>query len=184
MNIIRLATYLLAAAAMVCSCEKPTYEEDGNGTSQGNNKDNTSDADHDNGGWANGSTGGSGTSGTGTDWQDGDTVGVKKFFTIPEDRAVWLKGYIVGCATGSKGNKYQTVPPFEYETAILIADSPLETDKDNTAAIQLKSGTTARKDLNLKTNPNLHGCKVIIFGAKTQYLKLHGIKTIFAYEIP
>ena len=130
------------------------------------------------------STGGSGTSGTGTDWQDGDTVGVKKFFTIPEGRAVWLKGYIVGCATGSKGNKYQTVPPFEYETAILIADSPQETDKDNTAAIQLKSSTTARKDLNLKTNPNLHGCKVIIFGAKTQYLKLHGIKTIFAYEIP
>lgn len=111
-------------------------------------------------------------------------MGVKKFFTIPEDRAVWLKGYIVGCATGSKGNKYQTAPPFEYETAILIADSPLETDKDNTAAIQLKSGTTARKDLNLKTNPNLHGRKVIIFGAKTQYLKLHGIKTIFAYEIP
>lgn len=170
---------LLISTALLLSCEKPNYESENTNTeNKATNGDSTegSKGNTDNGGWNNDSD-------EKYDWQNGDTVNVKKFYIIETGTEIWIKGYIVGCATGSSGYKYQLSAPFEYNTAILVADSKWETNYANCAAIQLKSGSKIRKDLNLVDNPGLHRIKVAVYGKKTAYLKLAGMKEITEYTV-
>ena len=61
------------------------------------------------------------------------------------------------------------------ETNLILSSSPHIHTRDSSRRIML--------DVIIALLPAAIA-GVIIFGAKTQYLKLHGIKTIFAYEIP
>ena len=168
----------LLTAALTLSCEKPNYDSEKTETedksTDGDSADNNDNNDH--GGWNNDSN-------NDKDWQDGDTVNVKKFKALEADTETWVKGYIVGCATGSSGYKYQLAAPFEYNTAILIADSKWETNYTNCAAIQLKSGSKIRKELNLVDNPGLQRRTIAVYGKKTSYLKIYGMKEIADYIV-
>lgn len=164
--------------AVSTACEKPAIEDNGDNKETTSGKGNgNSGGDH--GGWSNDTGNGK----DGADWQDGDTVNVSGFCNAEDGRVVWVKGYIVGCATGSGGYTYQLKPPFEYETAILLADKANETDFNKTVAVQLKSSSHIRTDLNLVTHKDYYGKQVLIYGEKTRYLKLPGMKTIFAYRM-
>lgn len=186
MKYIKFLAVAFMALALSAACEKPIID-DGDGketssTTKGNGNDkgngNGKGNEGDNGGWQNDT----GNGDKGTDWMDGDTVSVSEFRDVESGRAVWVKGYIVGCATGSGGYRYQIEPPFEFETAILLSDKTSEDNIDNVIAVQLKNGSHIRQDLNLVKNKGLYGKEVRIFGERTTYLKLPGIKTIFAYE--
>ncbi len=176
MNKTKATTLLLLCAGLLGSCEKPAIAEEQNGKEENNKSDNGSSNSTDNGGWSN-------DGGSGMAWQNGDTVNVRKFISSDFDEAVWVKGYIVGCATGSGGYKECFATPFIYNTAILIADSRWETNKTNCAAIQLKSGSKARKTLNLADHPEHHRQPIAVCGMKTTYLKLSGMKEIIAFEM-
>lgn len=160
------------------SCEKPieeTNNEKTNITKPDN--ENNSPSGKDNGGWMNDST-----STDGGNISVGDTLNVAAFINNTEfGNIVWVKGYIVGCANGSKGNQYKFCEPFEYSTAVLLADNKNETDQQNTISIQLASGSSIRKIVNLVDNPENYGKTLVIAGRKTTYLKLNGIKEIYDY---
>lgn len=181
----------LILASMLClSCEKPSAEDtdskndkETNNKSDKNNKENNGD----NGGWINDKENGKddtgGNSGTYEEWTDGDKVNVTYFIkNCQDDDAVWVRGYIVGCATASSGYKFVFSSPFEYNTSILLSDNKNEQDKNHVITIQLKSGSDLRDELNLKDNPELHKRKISIYGYKTKYLKLPGMKEVLDYE--
>ena len=165
---------LMILTAALCCCEKPEYDEKEDKTE--NKKDDSGKDDGDNGGWANDPN----NNGDGTDWQYSDTLTVKEFCEAENGKAVWVKGVIIGCATGTGGYNYQTEQPFEYNTALLLADPSAGND---VMAVQLQSGSRIRKELNLVDHPKNYGKTLVIYGTKTTYLKLPGIKTIFAYDI-
>lgn len=52
------------------------------------------------------------------------------------DRYVWVKGYIVGaCSRSIRQAEWE--PPFSLESAVLLADSPDESDPERVISIQL-----------------------------------------------
>lgn len=168
---------LLMLQFIFCNCEKPVYEEEKKTTQGSSDKGN--DTGNDNGGWENDPNNNTG----GTDWQDTDTMSVNDFYSAEIGKVVWVKGFIVGCATSSNGYKYELTQPFTCETAILLADKTDEKNYSHTMAIQLKNGSQIRKDLNLVSNPQNYGKRVVAFGVKEKYLKLPGMKTIYSYSI-
>lgn len=119
----------------------------------------------------------------GKEYQNGDTVNVRKFIDSDFDGEVWVTGYIIGCATGSGGYKYQIVSPYDYETAILLGDSRWNKKLDYAISIQLANGSKIRRKLNLKNNPCLDGVRIAVKGVKTTYLKLSGMKEITDYKL-
>lgn len=159
------------------ACEKPVYDEEEDKEKTENKKDGSSSDDGDNGGWIN--DGGH----RGNDWQDGDTISVSQFLETGNDKCVLVRGYIVGSATGAKGYDYNFTKPFKYETAILLADKQGEYDKTKTMSIQLKNGSQIREELNLVVNPENYGKRLTVYGIKTTYLKIPGIKEINFYDI-
>lgn len=165
-------TILLVVGILFCGCQKPEIDgdEDKKETAGGKNPGGTVGGD--NGGWADDDNPTS-----------GDTLNVATFKLASNEEAVWVKGYIVGCATASGGYRYVFEEPFDASTSVLLADSRYEKEKKNTIAVQLKSGSLIREDLNLVDNPeNLHRL-VAVKGYKTTYLKLYGMKDIIDYEL-
>ena len=117
------------------------------------------------------------------EWSDGEHVNVTYFINNSlNGEAIWVDGYIVGCATSSDGYKFQFSSPFDYATSILLSDKKNETDKKHIMTIQLKSCSEYRKELNLKDNPDLYNKRISICGYKTTYLKLPGMKELLDYE--
>lgn len=178
----------LIAAFLTGSCEKPVFNDEDTAKKE-NKKDTASKGDKDNnkgksdnGGWANDEKDDEEWN-NGEEWQDGDTVNVATFKARDFDEAVWVKGYIVGCATTTGGYKYSFTQPFESMTSILIADSKREDNKKNVVAIQLKSGSGIRADLNLVENPENYRRTVAVYGYKTTYLRIDGMKEILDYEL-
>ena len=157
----------LICLTLVClSCEKSSEQD--TDTPENNNtddKDNKNDnADYE-------------------EWSDGEHVNVTYFINNSlNGEAIWVDGYIVGCATSSDGYKFQFSSPFDYATSILLSDKKNETDKKHIMTIQLKSGSEYRKELNLKDNPDLYNKRISICGYKTTYLKLPGMKELLDYE--
>lgn len=177
---------------LTASCEKPVIVEESTNKKENNkgtdNKGNKNDNENknDNGGWTNDDKTDDDSHeewSNGEEWQDGDTVNVAAFKAHDFEDAVWVKGYIVGCASTTGGYKYYFTQPFESMTSILIADSKKENNKKNVVAIQLKSGSYIREDLNLAENPENHKRMVAIYGYKTTYLKIEGMKDILDYEL-
>lgn len=113
-----------------------------------------------------------------------DVVDVATFRNTPIYTQVWVKGYIVGAATGKNNRpKYEFGPEFTLDTAILLADDPDEGNLDNVISVCLKKGK--RRDLlNLKDHPENRGMRVAVFGIQETYLRIPGIKTIDGLEFP
>ncbi len=177
-NIIIAILALLLNILAIQSCEKP-IEETNKGETNITKPDtgNSNPSKKDNGGWINDST-----STNGENTSIGDTLNVAAFINNTEfGDIVWVKGYIVGCANGSKGNQYCFCEPFEFSTAVLLADNKNETDQQNTISIQLTSGSAIRKIVNLVDNPENIGKTLVVAGRKTTYLKLNGIKEIYDF---
>lgn len=165
-------TIVLVIGILFCGCQKPEIGGDDEMKETSGGKNPGSTAGGDNGGWANDDNAVS-----------GDTLNVAAFNASDSDEPVWVKGYIVGCATASGGYRYVFDEPFDAPTSVLLADSRYEKEKKNTIAVQLKSGSLIREELNLVDNPeNLHRL-VAVKGYKTTYLKLYGMKDIIDYEL-
>lgn len=179
----------LICMALVClSCEKSSEQDTDNpdsNTPENNNTDKKDDnnGNGDNGGWANDDKDNKNDNADYEEWSDGEHVNVTYFINNSlNGEAIWVDGYIVGCATSTDGYKFQFSSPFDYATSILLSDKKNETDKKHVMTIQLKSGSEYRKELNLKDNPELYNKKISICGYKTTYLKLPGMKELLDYE--
>lgn len=168
----------LICLTLVClSCEKSSEQDT---DTPDNNK---TDKKDDNGGWANDDKDNKNDNADYEEWSDGEHVNVTYFINNSlNGEAIWVDGYIVGCATSSDGYKFQFSSPFDYATSILLSDKKNETDKKHIMTIQLKSGSEYRKELNLKDNPDLYNKRISICGYKTTYLKLPGMKELLDYE--
>lgn len=171
----------LICLTLVClSCEKSSEQDT---DTPDNNKTDKKADNGDNGGWANDDKDNKNDNADYEEWSDGEHVNVTYFINNSlNDEAIWVDGYIVGCATSSDGYKFQFSSPFDYATSILLSDKKNETDKKHIMTIQLKSGSEYRKELNLKDNPKLYNKRISICGYKTTYLKLPGMKELLDYE--
>ena len=117
-----------------------------------------------------------------SEFHTGDVVSVSTFLNYDISCQIWVQGYIVGaCTRHIKNADFHA--PFEYKSAILIADRQDETNTDNVVTIELKSGSKARQELNLVDNPQNFGRKVRIFGFQTTYLYTYGMKNIDGFEL-
>lgn len=179
----------LICLTLVClSCEKSSEQDTDNpdsNTPENNNTDKKDDnnGNGDNGGWANDDKDNKNDNADYEEWSDGEHVNVTYFINNSlNGEAIWVDGYIVGCATSTDGYKFQFSSPFDYATSILLSDKKNETDKKHIMTIQLKSGSEYRKELNLKDNPELYNKRISICGYKTTYLKLPGMKELLDYE--
>lgn len=116
----------------------------------------------------------------------GDVVDVSTFLNTPIYAQVWVKGYIVGSATGANGKtRYDFEPPFSYDTAILMADTEDADSETEVMSVCLTScSKKIREKLNLADHPENKGRRLAVFGFQDVYLKIYGIKKIDAYEFP
>lgn len=183
MNKYKFIALLLLVAAFFPACDKPysDYDEEGDGdteivggskddTDYGNDDDETCDDEE------------SGSSDDGV-YADG-VVDVETFINTPIVNQVWLKGYIVGSATGANGKKrYDFDAPFSYDTALLLADDPSTTDLSHVVSVCLTScSKKIRESLNLKEHPENCGKVLSVYGFREVYLAIPGIKKIDGYE--
>lgn len=111
-------------------------------------------------------------------------MNVETFISKPIVDQVWVKGYIVGSATGANGKKrYDFEPPFDHDTALLLADDPATADLSHVVSVCLTScSKKIREELNLKEHPENRGKVLSVFGFRETYLAIPGIKKIDAYE--
>ena len=173
MKKLRVIMLVLIAAIALGSCERAYFEE-------GEEPAETVGGD-DNGGWYDDDT-----PGEYGDFALGDEVDVQTFKTNAIYTQVWVKGYIVGAATGANNrNRYEFGPEFTFDTAILLADTPDASDIDEVISVCLTGGSESRRSkLNLKDHPENKGQRIAVFGFQDRYLGLFGIKAIDAYEFP
>ena len=154
------------------SCEKANLDED---------LEQIDEPDDDDGGGT-----GSGTGGGNTDNNKGrveeNPLTVAEFIEGNYESGVFVKGYIVGaCSTNIKHADFEA--PFEWSSAILVADEQGETNTDKIISIELKSGSNIRKDLNLKDHPENFGKQALFFGYPERYLGIIGIKGPGKYKL-
>lgn len=90
-------------------------------------------------------------------------------------------GYIVGVLTGTTLSSADFTPPFASESNILISDNPIENNVANCMPVQLLNNTQFREELNLATNPNNYGRRIIVEGNITYYFRTYGIKPLTNY---
>ena len=107
------------------------------------------------------------------------TVADLKKMTLTETaETAWVKGFIVGTLASS--SKFDT----EYKASnIAIAASADETEATNTIPVELKSGSDARKDINLVDNAANLGKLVKVHGTITAYFGVNGVKDLDDYVI-
>jgi len=100
----------------------------------------------------------------------------------------WAAGYVVGIWEGKDENGADIYPnnfakfeaPFYTDVNLLIADSPNETNKDNTVCVQLSAGDM-RTDLSPMLNAAILKTKITLYGAFEKYNGLDGIKNVQDY---
>ncbi len=181
MKNLRIILPAVLSAFILLSCEK-AYEED-NGTEPPTTETENGTENNEGsggGGWYDdeddGDTGG---------FQIGDVVDVATFRSSYIGVQVWVKGYVVGAATGAYGTPvYQFEPPFKYSTAVLLADTPTVTDESEVISVCLTTKKALREILNLVDNPSNLGEPIMVFGFQETYLRIPGIKTVDGYEFP
>lgn len=188
--------FLLITVAVLSfvSCEKTPYEEeveDNTELSGGGASDNSdSDGEED---WEDSDNDSDtpyvdpdvtdGNDNSDSEYSKGDILTVSQFINAKEGLPqVYVEGYIVAaCANNKKNADFD--PPFNMSSAILLADSKDERDVEKTVSISLKSGSNIRKALNLEENPKMLHKKVKVFGLRTTYLGLKGIKDVGSWEL-
>lgn len=194
MKKIKFIVLLLLATAVFPACDKPysdyEAEEDSGKVVVDGSKDESDTGSGDTGsdGKDEGSDlGDEGKTESGGDEEDlnvDGVVGVETFIGTPIVNQVWLKGYIVGAATGANGKKrYRFESPFEYDTAILLADDPDTDDLEHVVSVCLTScSKKIREALNLVDHPENKGKMLSVYGFREVYLGIPGIKKIDGYE--
>lgn len=181
-----LITLIISLLIGFGSCEKAEYSNDDDGTGDVTENvkgtDNEGDGTDDNGE----DTDMEHAGGEDDDTPLGATVDVSTFRNTPIYNQVWVVGYIVGAATGANGRtRYDFTPPFDYDTALLLADDPDADTEDETISVCLTGGSKKmRALLNLADNPDNRGQRLAVFGFQAKYLKIPGIKHIDAYVFP
>ncbi len=96
------------------------------------------------------------------------------------NKDVWVRGYIVGCASGS--SSYQFEPPFTKDSNILIGLRSNSREKEYLLAVELRAGAL-REELNLMTNEKLLGMPVYIKGdLVAAYYGIPGLKNTTEYQ--
>lgn len=176
--------FLLAVltALVVCSCEKVYIEnDDGSPEETVGAGDDSDDDGWDDDGW----TADDSLTVGDSEFDVGDEVDVATFSTTPIYTQVWVSGYIVGAATGAGGRpEYDFEPPFSYDTAVLLADNPDESDLDKVISVCLTGcAKSLRARVNLKDHPENLGRRLSVFGFQDVYLDLFGIKKIDSYDL-
>ncbi len=85
-----------------------------------------------------------------------------KIYTVSEfikgdfgNNGVWVHGYIVGaCKRSIKQAEWEA--PFTYDSAILLADAPEETEPENVISIQMVN-KQMKEEISLAANPQNYG---------------------------
>lgn len=107
----------------------------------------------------------------------GDVISVTDFINKSLNGGVWVEGYIVAsCHDNIKHADFTA--PFSGASALLLADDPEETNSSNLIAIELKSGSNIRKVANLVDHPENKGKRLKVFGYRSTYLGIYGIKGV------
>ena len=109
-----------------------------------------------------------------------DTVSIKEFKSNTIGGQIWVKGYIVGAASG-RPKTLELAPPFTVKTALLLADDPQESSINNVISVRLAAGKY-RDALNLVDNPDNKGKCIAIYGIQKTYLNMPGIYNIDGIE--
>lgn len=128
-------------------------------------------------------------SGEGSGGDGGDNGGdnsLENPFTIAEAQAtavgttgVYVKGYMVGCVDGMYFEQAALqLSDFTVQSNILLADDANATLIENMMPVQLASGTDARNQMNLVSNPANKGKSVIVKCDILAYFGKTGIKNI------
>ncbi|MBR1656126.1 MAG: hypothetical protein IJ698_06920 [Prevotella sp.] len=153
------------------SCEKAIIDEEIDDTElPGTGEDNGGS------GGGNGSGNGGGNTGSNHGRVEDDPLTVAEFIAGDYEGGAYVKGYIIGaCSTNIKNADFEA--PFEWSSAILLADKVDERDTDKMISIELKSGSKIRAQFNLKDHPENHGKQAQFFGYPETYLKIIGIKS-------
>lgn len=90
------------------------------------------------------------------------------------NNGVWVQGYIVGaCKRSIKQAEWE--PPFTYDSAILLADDPEESDPEKVISIQMVN-KQMKEEIGLVANPQNYGKHIAFFGIKQKYLGIPGMK--------
>ena len=110
---------------------------------------------------------------------------VEEAMTLPEDRFVWVEGYIVGYAAGNSRRQLRFSLPTETpNTNMFIADSADERDETRCMAVRLTTdGADFRSQLNLLDHPALFRQPILILGQTRRYFSATGVYTIFEYHL-
>lgn len=112
----------------------------------------------------------------------GDVITVADFLTKDISGGVWVYGYIVGSCKQNKS--YADIePPFTYSSALLMADHPNEKDIEKMMSLELKSGSKIREALDLTKHQELYQHKLKVFGYRTTYLGMKGMKGVSTWEL-
>lgn len=94
---------------------------------------------------------------------------------------VWVKGYIVGVASGT--SKIDFEPPFDKNTNIILGLRSGTSDKNYCLSVELKSGVL-RDELNLMDNPQLLGSHIYMKGdLVSAYYGIPGLKNLEEYQL-
>lgn len=148
----------------------------GGGNTGGGNSGGNDGVDGNTGDNSGGNTGDGGSSDT--TYSTGDTISVIQFINATSAKYLYVKGYIVGCATrnATKSENVDLDAPFKYATALLLADSPNERSVSNMMSVELKSGSKIRETLNLVEHDDMYQRKILIGGYRETYIYIPGIK--------
>lgn len=94
---------------------------------------------------------------------------------------VWVRGYIVGVATGT--GKIDFEPPFDKNTNIILGLRSASSDKSYCLSVELKSGAI-RDELNLVDHPELLGRHIYMKGdLVSAYYGIPGLKNLEEYQL-
>lgn len=98
----------------------------------------------------------------------------------PDEKGVWVCGYIVGVATGT--GKISFTAPFTKNTNLALGTRATTQDKDHCLTVELPKGDL-RDALNLQDHPELLGRKIHIKGdLVSAYYGIPGLKAPSEYQ--
>ena len=102
-----------------------------------------------------------------------------------EYNQVWISGYIIGYATGSKSIDYmdntEAQPNSKAKTNIVLADDIEERDYNRVIVVELPKGHI-RTDINLYDNPNNLHHRLTVIGRMIPYYELAGCRETLGTE--
>ena len=99
-----------------------------------------------------------------------------------DQTGVYVKGYIVGSATGASWSSFTTNVFTASQSNIGLANTSAEDDYNYVMPVQLLANTDTRNALQLSSHPENIGHEVIVYGDVTKYFSVMGIKNTSSYE--